>query len=397
MLTTSEQRLAILKKVGIFAQTNENVLQKLADATKEVYLEADQNLFKKGDEGTSMYVIVEGAVRVHEGNYDFAVLRKGQVFGEYSLLDTDNRTRSASVTAIVKTHLLMLEQDIFYDIMANQIEIVKGILKVLIKRARRQNYFEEKLAETNDQIQKQSDLIRQEKEKAERLLLNILPSEVADELKVKGKADAQFYKLATVMFADLKGFTQATEHLSPREVVSILEEHFSAFDEITTKYNVEKIKTIGDAYMCVGGAPIPNKTNPIDTVLTALEMQYFMQESIKKRRANHEKVWELSIGIHTGPLIAGVIGKKKFAYDVWGSTVNIAAQFENKGEPGHINISSDTYNLIKDYFICEACSKHIGKLEMFFVRRLKPEFSEDKEGFFPNAKLRMKLKELSKS
>ena len=227
------------------------------------------------------------------------------------------------------------------------------------------------MAESHEKIEKQSEVIKQEKEKSEQLLLNILPYEIAEELKSKGRADVRRYNCASVLFADIKGFTKASQVMEAEEVVKTLEAYFSKFDEILSKHQIEKIKTIGDAYMCAGGLPIPNKSNPIDLVLTALEMQKFIQDKKENKLEflEHIPSWELRIGIHTGALIAGVIGKKKFAYDVWGDTVNTASRMESCGEVGKINISEATYQLIKDFFVCEERGelevKGKGKIPMY--------------------------------
>ncbi|MDX2306503.1 MAG: adenylate/guanylate cyclase domain-containing protein [Microscillaceae bacterium] len=391
MSVSPQERLEILKNVSIFSQTDVKVLKDIAAAMTEVVLKTEQTIFEKGEEGKDMYVIIEGAVRIHDGAYVFAVLRKGQVFGEYTLLESDAKSRSASVTAIVKTHLLRLSQDVFYKLMADRIEIVKGILKVLIKRSRRQNYFEEKMNEQSVQLEKQRNLIEQEKEKSEKLLLNILPSEVAEELKTYGKAEVRQYEMVSVLFADIKGFTTASEKLPPAQVVSILEIFFTAFDEIISKYNIEKIKTIGDAYMCAAGIPIPNTSNPIDLVLAALEIQRFMKEHNRELLdfpTEELPFWEVRIGINTGPLIAGVIGHKKFSYDIWGDTVNTASRLESSGEVNRVNISGTTYEMIKDFFDCEyrgkIDAKGKGKIDMYFVNAIKKELSLDQSGLLPN-------------
>jgi len=394
-----EERIAILKKVSIFDQTEPSVLIEIAEAMTERTIKPEQTLFKKGEVGKDMYVIIEGAVRVHDGSYVFAVLRKGQVFGEYSLLESDATSRSASVSAIVKTNLLALSQGIFYQLMANRIEIVKGILNVLIKRSRRQNYFEEKMNEQSIELEKQRDLITKEKETSEKLLLNILPAEVADELKAKGRAEVRQYEMVSVLFADIKGFTESSQVLSPAEVVKALEFYFTAFDEIIQKYDIEKIKTIGDAYMCAAGIPKPTKSNPIDLTLAAFEMQRFMKEHKKAKYASKQLPdWELRIGINTGSLIAGVIGQTKFVYDIWGDTVNTASRMESTGVVNQINVSEDTHQYIKDFFVCESRgkinAKGKGEVEMFFAHHIHPELSEEGEGLIPNDTFREKLSNL---
>ncbi|MCS6968883.1 MAG: adenylate/guanylate cyclase domain-containing protein [Cytophagales bacterium] len=224
------------------------------------------------------------------------------------------------------------------------------------------------------QIEAQAKELQAEKAKSEALLLNILPREIAEELKEKKQATPRYYKMVTVLFCDFKGFTEYTERHSAAEVVKELNECFSAFDDICTRYNLEKIKTIGDAYMCAGGIPQPNTTNAADAVLAGLAMQEFMQKRNYQKRLKGEPYLELRVGIHTGPVLAGVVGKKKFAYDIWGNTVNIAARMESTCEPGKINISEATYMHIKDRFYCryrgEIEAKGIGKMDMYFVEEV---------------------------
>lgn len=213
--------------------------------------------------------------------------------------------------------------------------------------------------------------IQLEQEKSESLLLNILPKETATELKETGQATPRHYKMASILFTDFKGFTQLAEKLSPEEVVAELNYCYGRFDEICDEFNIEKIKTIGDAYMCVGGIPTPNETNPIDIIYCALAMQAFMEEWKANKRAQGLPVWDLRLGIHTGEIIAGVVGKKKFAYDIWGDAVNLAARMESSGEPGQINISGGTYALVQDQFNCEyrgkVPAKNKGEVDMYFV------------------------------
>ncbi|WP_299462388.1 adenylate/guanylate cyclase domain-containing protein [uncultured Microscilla sp.] len=391
-----EERIEILKDVDIFSTTNEKILANIASKLKEGILKAEQAVFHKGDQGEAMYIIADGAVKVHDKTYVFAVLRKGQVFGEYSMLDTE--ARSASVSGVVKTRLLKLEQRIFYEVMLGQIEILRGILQVLIKRSRRQNYFEEKLAESNRLIQRKKEQIKQEKAKSDELLLNILPEDIAEELKVSGRSEARNYNMVSVLFADIKGFTTAAEKMSAADVVKHLEYYFTAFDEIMEKYELEKIKTIGDAYMAAGGIPQPNTSNSIEMVCAALEMQNFMHQHKEARRNSNDLCWELRLGINTGPLVAGVIGKNKFAYDVWGDTVNTASRMESNGEVNKVNISGVTHQLVKDYFECEYRGKvnvkGKGEVDMYFVNRIKPEFASDQEGLKPSAEFIETVKEI---
>lgn len=218
---------------------------------------------------------------------------------------------------------------------------------------------------------KQRNKIAKGKKRSDELLLNILPEEVAEELKAKGSAQAKHFDEVTVMFTDFKGFTQISEKLTPAELVAEIHTCFKAFDEITVKYNIEKIKTIGDAYMCAGGLPAINSTNAKDVVNAALEIRLFMQQHLQERKLQNKPLFEIRIGIHTGPVVAGIVGVKKFAYDIWGDTVNIASRMESSGEAGKVNISSTTYELVKDHFKFEhrgkIQAKNKGEIDMYFV------------------------------
>ena len=210
-----------------------------------------------------------------------------------------------------------------------------------------------------------------EHEKSEKLIRNILPEEIAEELKVKGITKPKFFESATVCFTDFQGFTKIAEKLSPTKLVNELDRCFSRFDEIMEKHNLEKLKTIGDSYMFAGGIPTYKASHAVDCVLAALEIQDFMNTMKQKKSERGLPYWELRLGIHTGSLIAGVIGSKKFAYDVWSDTVNTASRCESSGVPGRINISGTTYELVKDYFECEhrgkVEAKNKGVIDMYFV------------------------------
>jgi len=210
-----------------------------------------------------------------------------------------------------------------------------------------------------------SIFIFRERRKSEKLLLNILPVETARELKANGKATAKHYENVTVMFTDFKGFTNIAEQLSAEELVNELDFLFKKFDEIISKYPIEKIKTIGDAYMCASGLPTPNSNHAENIVKAGLEIQQWMIDQNSK--------WRLRVGIHTGSVTAGVVGDKKFAYDIWGDTVNTASRMESSGEAGKINISGATYKLVKEQFNCEfrgkILAKNKGEIDMYFVEK----------------------------
>lgn len=220
-------------------------------------------------------------------------------------------------------------------------------------------------------VRKTNKIIKDERDRSKELLLNILPEETARELETNGSAQPRYYESATVLFTDFKGFSTIAGKLSPQDLVAELNNYFVAFDEIMGKYNLEKIKTIGDAYMCAGGIPTANQTHPIDAVKAGLAMQEFMSKKNSERKEKGLEVWELRIGIHTGPIVAGVVGKKKYAYDIWGDTVNIASRMESNGEPGKVNISDSTYQQIKNHYHClyrgKISAKNIGEVDMYFI------------------------------
>lgn len=212
-------------------------------------------------------------------------------------------------------------------------------------------------------------IIAAEKQRSDDLLLNILPEDTAQELKEKGRVEAKKYPQVTVLFSDFKGFTSYAENLSPEKLVQTIDHYFSKFDLIMEKYGLEKIKTIGDAYMAAGGLNFDNEKHAEHMVLAAKEMNAFVD------KAKHDDItdatFDIRIGINTGPVVAGVVGTKKFAYDIWGDTVNIAARMESNSEPGRINISEDTYNIVQGTFDCEyrgkLAVKNRGEMNMYFV------------------------------
>lgn len=227
----------------------------------------------------------------------------------------------------------------------------------------------------NAQLEAQKQEIEIQKAKADQLLLNILPEEVAHELKEKGFTEVKYFESASVLFADVQGFSRLAKELTPQDLIKELDLCFSAFDEIAEKYNLERIKTIGDNYMCAGGVPNANTTHAKDIVLAAIEMQRWMGEQFEIRQAQGKQYWKIRIGIHSGELVAGVIGKTKFAYDLWGDTVNTASRMETAGETGKVNISEGTYLHIKDDFVCtprgEVEAKNIGLIKAYFVEGIK--------------------------
>lgn len=216
-------------------------------------------------------------------------------------------------------------------------------------------------------------ILDKKNEEIERLLLNILPAEVANELKSEGIATPKYFEQASVLFTDFKSFTKMADVLSPQELVAELNECFMAFDDIMSAHKLEKIKTIGDSYMCAGGIPTPDPEHVKNIVTAAFDIIRYMDKWNKKRAEKHQAPWELRIGIHVGPVVAGVVGKTKYAYDIWGSTVNIASRMESNGEPGQINVSENVYELIKEDYPCtyrgKITAKNIGEIDMYFVHQ----------------------------
>ncbi len=222
----------------------------------------------------------------------------------------------------------------------------------------------------NVELRDKNREIREERKKSESLLLNILPAHTARELKKNGSARPRQYQMVTVLFSDFVSFTHTSELLSPDQLVKKLDSYFRAFDEITARHHVEKIKTIGDAYMAAGGIPVADTDNPINTVKAGLEILDYV-------RSENDPLFRIRIGIHTGPVVAGIVGTRKFAYDIWGDTVNVASRMESSGAPAQINISGTTYSFVKDYFYCEHRgkieAKKKGMLDMYFVNGVKPQ------------------------
>ncbi len=226
-------------------------------------------------------------------------------------------------------------------------------------------------ARANKALADKNVVIEQEKERADKLLKNILPATVAEELKANNSVQPVRYDSVSVLFTDFKGFTQIAENMSPEDLVAELDACFRLFDSICDKYGLEKIKTIGDAYMCAGGLPEPNETHAVDAVHAALEMQTKLTGLMDQKSRAGKPRFSMRVGIHSGPVVAGIVGSHKFAYDVWGDTVNTAARLEQSGEPGKVNISEATYRLVKDRFECQfrgkLSAKNKGEIAMYFV------------------------------
>lgn len=269
---------------------------------------------------------------------------------------------------------------------------VKRVERTLEEKNKHLLSLADHLEHSNKLLEQKNYEIESQKIKSDELLFNIFPKEVANQLKRKGEAKTKLFRMTSVLFADFKGFSALTKLYSVKDLIKELSSYFEEIDNIVDHHFLEKIKTMGDAYMCVGGVPFRNNSNPLNAVMAGLEIQNFMREDMLDKRQNNMPIWQLRIGIHTGEVIAGVIGRKKFAYDIWGDTVNTASRMESGGEVGKVNISGDTYEYVKDYFECT----HRGKIrvkksvemDMYYVERLKAEFAEDEGGVFPNAAFR---------
>jgi class 3 adenylate cyclase/CheY-like chemotaxis protein len=273
------------------------------------------------------------------------------------------------VPIIMCTGIMTTSDNLQTALEAGAVDFIRKPVDEIELKARLKSMLQ--LSDSYKTIKQQMKQIAEEKEKSDNLLLNILPKATADELKENGSATPKSYEMVSVLFTDFKGFTKAASTMTPEELIEDLGECFSAFDSIIDEHNIEKIKTIGDAYMCAGGLPLANTSNALDTVNAAFEMRGWITSWNDKREQEGKTRWEIRIGIHTGELVAGVIGTKKFAYDLWGDAVNVASRLESNGEPGKINISGTTYERVKDHFNCdfrgEIEAKNRGKIAMYFV------------------------------
>lgn len=266
------------------------------------------------------------------------------------------------------TGIIYLENNLidgaFTEERLNLINLLSSQMAISLENALLYQNMEEK-------VQLRTKQLNEEKEKSDELLLNILPPEIASELKNNGKSKARNFEQVSVMFTDIVNFSRICETLSAEELVSELNYFYSEFDRIVEKYGIEKIKTVGDSYMCASGLNMSRQFDPKKIVLAAFEINDFILKHAEKNRSDGKPSIGMRIGIHTGPVIAGIVGLKKFAYDIWGDTVNVASRMETSGEPGKVNISGDTYELVKNSFNCTPRGKievkNKGFVEMYFV------------------------------
>jgi class 3 adenylate cyclase len=250
---------------------------------------------------------------------------------------------------------------------------IASLLSVVLERGQ----AADKLVLANRELEQRHAQVEQQKQVSESLLLNILPGEVADELRSKGMVSPKYFEDVTILFTDFVGFTLSTEKLAAEELVEMLHDYFTAFDQIVARYRLEKMKTIGDSYMCLSGLPARNPAHPVDTVLAAFEMLH----AVAERAQRGGPQWKVRIGIHTGPVIAGVVGINKFAFDIWGDTVNYSSRMESSGEANRINLSERTYSRVKDFVACEPRGKVLTKdkreVDMYFANGIVPSLLDD--------------------
>lgn len=294
----------------------------------------------------------------------------GQVFGNALEL-----TALLSIPVSMSLYLAWNFAHVNKELKANLAQVKSLSQKTIEQEQERTRMMENRKAELEKEVEvrtaeivRQNQALAQEKMKSDSLLLNILPAEVAEELKEKGHSEAKLFQNVSIMFADFVHFTTIAERMSPQRLVDELHVCFKAFDEILSKYGVEKIKTIGDAYLAVSGLPVPDEAHAVKLVEAGLEILRFM-EGRKKQLG--EATFDVRIGIHSGSVVAGIVGIKKFAYDIWGDAVNTAARMEQTSEPGKINISQATCDLVKTEFLCThrgmIPAKNKGELAMYFV------------------------------
>ena len=272
----------------------------------------------------------------------------------------------------------------WYTITATHQRLLNLLLSTY-ENAMRQN---QALTQAQVELLKLNQQVETSRQESEQLLLNLLPKPVAEELIAYGSSTPAKFDEVSVLFTDFVGFTTFAEQLTPQALIEELSVYFNYFDTVVKKHNLEKLKTIGDSYMLAGGLPEPNTTHAIDCVLAGLDIQAFVNAHEAERQATGKTRLDMRVGIHTGPAVAGVIGKEKFSYDIWGDTVNLASRMESSGEPGKVNISQDTYQCVKDFFDCEprgkVVAKNKGEMDMYFVSGIKPDLSEKGDGLSPN-------------
>jgi len=362
------------RQISALEAENQNLREQLAQATGQSavletsYKEQIQQVeaFSKEEvskrEATISQISVEkdSLERVKRGAFD--KMNKQQMLDSMikAQLERDVQTQKAISAEFDAARQKSESARNFLVMVASLILVIAGLFFLL---------FRSKLRTANELSQK-NKIIEEEQKRSDELLLNILPPAIAQELKTKKKVAAQKYDDATVMFIDFTGFTQVSETLSPEQLVAELDYCFTNFDHIIGQYRIEKIKTVGDAYICASGLSDKN-ASPTDMVKAALQIQDFLLHVKAERMNQGLPCFEARIGIHTGPVVAGVVGEKKFAYDIWGDTVNTAARMEEACTPGRVNVSEDTYWKAKYEFEWQprgkVAAKNKGLMDMYYV------------------------------
>jgi class 3 adenylate cyclase len=261
-------------------------------------------------------------------------------------------------------------------------------IQVLKERIEALDKLNKELAEQNEELREEND------RQAE--LIAFLPSDAVEQIKDKGKNSSSLrYKMVTVLFSDVKGFTELSKEQDAEALIDELDNFFFEFDKVVKKYNIQKVKSIGDTFMCAGGIPKKNRTNPIEVIMAALEVQSYLKQIQNESKKNDRKIWSLTFGVHTGPVTADVSGKKKISYDIKGDTANIASRIESACNPAEISVSGMTYEFIKDFFACEFKSKmpvkYKGDVPVYVVKGYRPDLSIKGEGKAPNKAFQTKF------
>jgi class 3 adenylate cyclase/DNA-binding response OmpR family regulator len=255
-----------------------------------------------------------------------------------------------------------------------------------------------KLEEMHSQLQTASQQLGESLQKTQDLLYRVFPRQIADELANAGQSQPRHFDAVTVLFTDFVGFTRVAETMAPQQLIDGLEEYFRRFDALTATCHMEKLKTIGDAYVAAGGVPTANTTHALDAALLSLAIRECVKETSLELAGSGMPSFAIRIGLHTGPLVAGVIGEQRFTYDLWGDTVNTASRMESGGEAGRINISDATFRLVEPFFECSPrgsiAVKNRTAVEMYFLERLRPEYSADPAGLTPNERFQQAREQL---
>ena len=364
--TTYEQQLNYTAAISSFSEAENIAIQINANKELEPIYNGMATSYAAINDFSNAYVYKTKHTAIKDKLYDEA--RDNKIaFMQY---DFDLQKKESRITLLTKENSLRALQLNRQRILRSALIIVLVLILIIA-------YIMFRDYRAKARINK---LLDQQKNEIEHLLLNILPAPVAKELQEKGEATPRYYESVSVMFTDFKGFTSIADNLSPEQVIDELSTCFMAFDNIIEKYNLEKIKTIGDSSMCAGGVPVLDENHVYKMIKASLEIQNYMIIYNMHREQKGLAVWDLRVGVHVGPVVAGVVGKKKYAYDIWGSTVNIASRMESNGSPGRVNISYHTYELIKDRFVCsprgKIYAKNVGEIDMFFVDHEINPFAE---------------------